>query len=180
MHIINGRLLGDQDGNFTCIANNGASVVDYNIASSKRFAKISIFSIEDRDESVHFPVHCQFTFPHKNPTPHIGDKPQNRQSQNNLNYLRWSDEQKDDFLMHFRNNLNISKRDISEQITENIDAAIDLLTTVYTTAANCMSKPSKPRSLPSQPPWWARPCTDLKQKKYSALRRFRESNKVLI
>ena len=95
MHIINGRLFGDQDGNFTCIANNGASVVDYNIASSKLFAKISNFSIEDRDESVHFPVYCQYTFPHKNPTPNIGDKPQNRLSQNNLNYLRWSDEQKE-------------------------------------------------------------------------------------
>ena len=49
MHIINGQLFGDQDGNFNCIANNGASVVDYNIASSKLFAKISNFSIEDRD-----------------------------------------------------------------------------------------------------------------------------------
>ena len=146
----------------------------------KLFAKISNFSIEDRDESVHFPVHCQFTFPHKNPTPHIGDKPQNRPSQNNLNYLRWSDEQKDNFLMHFRNNLNISKRDISQQITENIDTAIDLLTTVYTTAANCMSKPSKSRSLPSQPPWWDITCTDLKQKNIQRCVGLEKVMKVLI
>ena len=78
----------------------------------------------------------------------------------------------------FRSNLNISKRDISQQINENIDATIELLTTVYTSAANCMSKPSKPRSLPSQPPWWDITCTDLKQKKYAALRRFRESNEI--
>ena len=75
MHIINGRLFGDQDSNFTCLANNRASVVDYNIASSKLFAIVSNFSTEDRDESVRFPVYCQFTFPRKNPTPHIGDKP---------------------------------------------------------------------------------------------------------
>ena len=153
-------------------------MVDYNIASSKLFAKISNFSIEDRNESIHFPVYCQFTFPYKNPPPHIGDKPQNRPSQNNLNYLRWSDGQKENFLTHFRNNSNISKQDISQQINENIDAAIELLTTVYTSAANCMSKPSKLRSLPSQPPWWDITCTDLKQKKYSVLRSFRESNEI--
>ena len=37
IHIINGRLFNDSDGNFTCIANDGASVVDYSIASSKLF-----------------------------------------------------------------------------------------------------------------------------------------------
>ena len=68
MHIINRRLFGDQDCNFTCKAKNGASLLDYdNIASSKLFAKIAKFSIEDPNESVHFPVYCQFTFPH-NPT----------------------------------------------------------------------------------------------------------------
>ena len=34
MHIINGRLSMDTDGNFTCVANNGASTVDYNICST--------------------------------------------------------------------------------------------------------------------------------------------------
>ena len=37
IHIINGRLYDDTDGNYTCTANNGASVVDYNIASSDLF-----------------------------------------------------------------------------------------------------------------------------------------------
>ena len=72
MHIINRRLFGDQNGNFTCKANNGAYVLDYNnIASSKLFAKISKFSIDDPDESVHFPVYCF----HIILQPHIRDKP---------------------------------------------------------------------------------------------------------
>ena len=79
-------------------------------------------------------------------------------------------------MTHFHNNLNISKRDISQQINKNIDAAIELLTNVNTSAANCMSKPSKLLSLPSQLPWWDITCTELKQKKYSALRRFREKS----
>ena len=34
-HILNGRLFKDQHGEFTCFANNGRSVVDYVIASTK-------------------------------------------------------------------------------------------------------------------------------------------------
>ena len=41
MHIINGRLHDDVRGNYTCIIHNGASVMDYNIASSDIFPYIS-------------------------------------------------------------------------------------------------------------------------------------------
>ena len=35
IHVLNGRLFRDTDGNFTCIANNGSSTVDYMIASTQ-------------------------------------------------------------------------------------------------------------------------------------------------
>ena len=99
MHFINGRLFDDSEGNFTCIANDGASVVDYNIASSKLFSKISYFNIKDRDESVHFPTNCQFTFPcaQRNPCIHTGDKPDYFSAQNNSNPLRWNEKLKENF-----------------------------------------------------------------------------------
>ena len=62
IHILNGRLFGDKDGNFTCFANNGASVVDYMIASSSLFRYISDFKISDKDNSDHFPLICQLCF----------------------------------------------------------------------------------------------------------------------
>lgn len=55
-HILNGRLHDDSDGIYTCTANDGASVVDYSMASSE------LFNVENRDESVHFPLHCHFKF----------------------------------------------------------------------------------------------------------------------
>ena len=99
MHFINGRLFDDSEGNFTCIANDGASVVDYNIASGKLFSKISYFNIEDRDESVHFPINCQFTFQcaQRNPCIHTGDKPDHFSTQNNSNPLRWNEKLKENF-----------------------------------------------------------------------------------
>ena len=142
MHIINRRLFDDSEGKFTCIANDGASVVDYNIASSKLFSKISYFDIEDRDESVHFPIYCQFTFPRQNGLKHTGEKPDKFSTQSNLNLLRWNEELKGSFLTLFHEKLTILKHDISRQINETIDTAIECKTYMYKSAAKCMFKPS--------------------------------------
>lgn len=131
------------EGNFTCIANDGASVVDYNIASSKLFSKISYFNIEDRDQSVHFPVKCQFTFlcAKQDPLIHLGDKPEYFLTQNNV--LRWNETLKEILLTLFREKLTSLKQDITQQVNNSINTAITLVTNVYTSAATCMSKPSK-------------------------------------
>ena len=52
----------DTDGNFTCVANNGASTFDYNICSILLFEKCTYFNVENRTESIHFPLFCQFIF----------------------------------------------------------------------------------------------------------------------
>ena len=69
---INVRLFDESDGNYTCTANDGASVVDYNIASSDLFPRVSYFNLENRDESVHFPCDVNLNFdlilPIYNPT----------------------------------------------------------------------------------------------------------------
>ena len=152
-------------------------MVDYNIASSKLFSKISYSTIDDRDESVHFPIYCQFTFTRQNRLMHTGaEKPDKFSTQSNLNLLRWNEELKGSFLTLFREKLAISKHDISLQINENIDTAIECITNMYISAAKCMFKPSKVRKLSAQPPWWDITSIDLKQQMYSALRRFRKSN----
>ena len=51
IHIVNGRCSDDSDDNYTCIANEGHSVVDYHLASSELFPFISYFNVEMRDES---------------------------------------------------------------------------------------------------------------------------------
>ena len=45
--IVNGRLLGDFDGNFTCFQTNGCSVVDYCIVSNSLYKCINYFKVED-------------------------------------------------------------------------------------------------------------------------------------
>jgi hypothetical protein len=43
IHIVNGRCGNDKVGNFTCVANDGLSVVDYHIASTELFFGHIIF-----------------------------------------------------------------------------------------------------------------------------------------
>lgn len=65
IHIFNGRNQKDKLGEFTCIANDGRSIVDYFIASSYLFPHIAEFEIGKRSESVHFPLHCKLKFESK-------------------------------------------------------------------------------------------------------------------
>ena len=174
IHIINGRLYDDTNGNYTCTANDGTSVVDYNVASSELFARISYFNVENRDESVHFPLYCQFHFTSDNAVtqadsepPHI-PKPTVR--------MRWNNDYKDQFLQRFRERLVNLREELFRNISESIDNSVEMITSVYTGAATSMTKRSKPREPYKQPPWWDLECDTLKQRKYSMLRKFRSSN----
>ena len=62
VHILNGRFPGDIEGETTCVANEGSSVVDYIIASSNLFQFITDFEVPDRSESVHFLICCSLKF----------------------------------------------------------------------------------------------------------------------
>ena len=62
IHLLNGRFSGDSLGNYTCVANNGVSTVDYMICSSELFPYICDFSVLENDKSVHFPIYCEMCF----------------------------------------------------------------------------------------------------------------------
>ena len=74
IHVFNGRLFDDIPGNYTCLANNGASVIDYMAATTSLFKYVTHFKIDDNDVSVHFLIICHFSFPTKpNLNNHIVD-----------------------------------------------------------------------------------------------------------
>ena len=58
VHMLNGRLFDDIEGNITCTANDGRSIVDYIIASSNLFELFSTFAVDNYDVSDHFPLKC--------------------------------------------------------------------------------------------------------------------------
>ena len=59
IHVLNGRLFDDSAGEITCVANNGRSVVDYMLASTRLFTSFTHFQVGNEDYSDHFPLTCK-------------------------------------------------------------------------------------------------------------------------
>ena len=58
IHTLNGRLFSDTDGSFTRMTHNEISVEDYMLASTL-FDMFTDFGVDDKDDSIHFPLYCQ-------------------------------------------------------------------------------------------------------------------------
>ena len=58
IHVLNGRLFEDTNGEITCVANNGSSIVDYMLASTAKFDSVLHFKVGSEDFSDRFPLHC--------------------------------------------------------------------------------------------------------------------------
>ena len=58
IHMLNGRFPGDANGEFTCVANDGKSTVDYILVSTDLIDTIHDFSVVEKDVSDHFPLQC--------------------------------------------------------------------------------------------------------------------------
>ena len=176
VHIINGRLHDDTDGNYTCTANDGTSVVDYNIASSDLFPHVSYFNIENRDESVHFPIYCQFKFQSNTDIKHdqahvyVSETPRSKLR------IQWKEDRKDNFISTFREKLLTVSTILTQSINDNINEAVKMIISLYTSSATSMTMKLKQSKPNDQPPWWGRECQELKQRKYSMLRKFRLSD----
>ena len=59
MHIVNGRVTGDERGNIRCVANGGRSVVDYILVYTRFYNRVLHFEVCVRTESDHFPLLCK-------------------------------------------------------------------------------------------------------------------------
>ena len=125
IHIMNGRLFDDTEGNFTCFTNNGTSIVDFIIASSSLFSKVCQFNIAELDLSDHVPVCCTFNF-------EIETQPNDENGENiNLNkwvLYKWNPNLKEPFLHKFRdlyndfqNTLNNSDASVSTLLPDFIE-----------------------------------------------------------
>ena len=60
IHFLNGRSLGDREGELTCYTENGSSLVDYTIVSSILHDKLIRFEIGNEDQFTHLPQSYSF------------------------------------------------------------------------------------------------------------------------
>ena len=99
IHVLNGRILGDRDGEITCVAKHGSSVEDYMIASSSLFDSISLFEVGLEDFSDHFPLHCTISLSNIN----LSNNDHFAVNQTEKQWLRfkWKENYKNEFTQSF-------------------------------------------------------------------------------
>ena len=90
--------------------------------------------------------------------------------------IRWINDLKDQFLHSFREQLINIRTELIQNVPENIDNGTEMITCLYTSAAASLPKRFQAREHNEQQPLWDREFQELKQRKYSLLRKFRLSN----
>ena len=151
VHILNGRFSNDINGEYTCNANDGVSVVDYIAASTDLFPYISNFEVLDIDESDHFPITCTLSLKrvqNDSLTPQRYAKDsiciQERQT------FKWNEIHKIEFQSKTAYLLQIKREQLTHEIPLDIDKAISTLLSIYYEAgSNMLVRPYKVKS--SQP-----------------------------
>ena len=179
MHILNGRAGTDaNNGDFTCITNTGASVIDYIIVSTSLFFRLLNFSIALRTDSDHLPltfeIHSHF---------------ENTEREKEMNKTKiakyiWLSDCQEKFTNIFQTGGNRSGFDrIIDNPSFDVNIFVELVKNVYKSAAAqsgmvkhiCLRNTTSQR----QPVWFDYECKQLKTEKCRLLGLLRRDENYL-
>ena len=107
--VLNGRAFDDMNGEITCVANNGRSVVDYILASTSLFDSFSHFEVGSEDFSDHFPLHCTLKLPN------INLQDTDPFEANKWSRFKWTEHYKNEFTQLFSRLFNNFKDRVSTE-----------------------------------------------------------------
>jgi hypothetical protein len=172
VHVLNGRVTGDEQGEFTHVSRQGASVIDYMAVSSDMFTNVKHFTVIDRQESDHFPIQCtlQVTLPGEREVALQVDR-----SQHKLVRYRWKEIHRDEFV-NTVNDVDIDALNIDDPVMdEEVDGLIDKLNTVFYSAGQAMEVKGNSTKR-DQPDWYDSQCEREKHEVNYLLNRFRATS----
>ena len=178
IHIANGRSDGDPDGEFTFCTSNGASVVDYVIASTDLFPLIHRLTVDSCDVSDHFPLimDIQYRLPgtHTTPTGPLG---------RSFYKYQWSPDKSDRFrelLLDSAAQLHV----FDDRLTEGqVNESVEVLEQIVQRAAGDMRRRpwnSQNRATDhsrNNKEWWDDECQQQKRAKYILLNQYRHTRR---
>lgn len=171
VHILNGRVKPDRNGEYTFVSPLGKSVIDYFMVSSQLFEFCTEFLISDNDESSHFPIICKIAS-----LENYNHSLNNEQNGGNkwVRY-KWKEQYQDNFIDKLYSDFATkSLQEFLQLITEHdISEAADKLVNILQYAGEnmiCKDKVFK------QSVWWDEACEILKKHKYMLLNIARQTD----
>lgn len=160
IHALNGRLFADTEGNYTCIVNNGASVVDYMLASTNLFDMFTDFGIDDKDNSIHFPIYCQLKLCYSGA---LNERSQNTDLIEAWSKFKWKPEFRESFINNFGRNFEQFKNNVNVSAQQSLLPFLpDFINVVRSSADEMKCKSRKNRYSVKQPPWCDKDCASAK------------------
>ena len=165
LFIVNGRVFGDLNGEYTYCSNQGASVNDYFICSPDFFEFIHLLNVGERSDSDHLPLELTCKFPCNRENGY-------NESEKSINTMRivWNDNEASQFLANVKDNLISIGRDILEKIDTDVNGAIMDFVDLLSSSASCMLKSVKK---PPRTDRLNKDCRDARRNARRCLRRFR-------
>ena len=174
IHILNGRIFGDKEGNFTCFAHDGTSVVDYMIASTELFPKFTHFTVDDFDVSDHLPIHCSLKLHTQTRNETVNDTHANET--NTWKKYKWNSDRKEDFITKFRDNFRRFQEQFNNQEISSVSLLTEFIRVFEISAENMKCHTKHNKIFTKQPVWWDVECEQAKRSKHYLLRNFRQTN----
>ena len=165
VHMLNGRIPGDEEGHLTCFTSNGSSLVDYTFVSSQLFPIIDHFEIGQYDDFTHLPQLCRIHVKSERCRDSVNQR-ENIHENSLRKYYRWSADSfetmvKSKYIAEIEENINSGLIDTA---LHSFDKLIH---------ESCIST-KKVRSRKQKSEWWDDEMRLLKSEKMRYLRELRK------
>ena len=176
IHILNGRLFNDRQGNFACFANEGCSFVDCIIASSNLFHKIVNFGITDFDMSDHLPLFCSIKFSQTAVDIRTIINGSHLTEIHDWVKYKWNPEMKEHFLVVLETIFVFFQNNFLNDHISMVAILLEFIKVLQDLAVNMKVSVNVSPNIKRQPEWWDFECMQAKQTKTLLLRNFRQTN----
>jgi len=172
IHIANGRFPSDKNGEYTCFANEGKSIVDYTLLSTQLFHFVKDFRILERDEYTHLPQLISIAVNFLQDDATVDSDDSTLISCSRRKRLKWQACAVDKLEI---DDLGDEIAKFNEKLDDNdVTGAADVITDIFSSVCLVRKTPCKSSTgSNSNAEWWDDELDILKKKKYKCLRLYR-------
>ena len=175
MSILNGMIPGDTSGNYTYVAYNGSSVVDYFVLSNRLLALSLSMNVGERIERKHQPIELFVNYGQSSQECVKNNQTQGKEYK--VDKLIWDANKEDEFTMAIGGEANmLLLEEACDLIDLNIDQALDKFQQILHSAGSCMKR-TLVHGKERKEEWFDAECHLTRKDVRRKLRKFNKSDK---
>ena len=163
----------DAEGEITCVASGGKSVVDYFLCAKHLCDIVTDMHVVNRCESDHFPIVASLLS--SSHADAIDEEGEDVMLEDGTKFI-WKDQFSASFLHAIAENEDSEFQNFMLELEKGVEEGSTCLVSFLQRAGSKMRVKAKTQETRAQPPWWDADCQLAKQNKYRQLKVFRWKN----